>query len=105
MNHESLRHDLIKAIEAGLTAVSAQKFMIEIIQRERNRIYIALEEPSSIYYQKIDNRDMIVPQSELRVLRSMENAINDAISAGEDARKRLSELDKPQGLYKPELRF
>ena len=94
-NKRRLRHELIQAINDGLEAASAAKFLIPVIQRRKN-ILIETLCNSSLDYQKIDNSFYFALHLELKLLTEMQNDIESAILRGEESSEKLIDLQNPE---------
>ena len=94
-NKRQLRRELIQAVNNGLEASAAAKFLIPVLQRRKNSLIETLCN-SSLGYQKIDNRFYFALHLELRLLTEMQNDIETAILRGEESSEQLIALQNPE---------
>ena len=90
-----LRRELISAVNNGLEAASAAKFLIPVLQRRKDSLINSLCN-SSLDYQKIDNNYYYALHLELRLLTEMQNDIETAILRGEESSEQLIALQNPE---------
>jgi len=90
-----LRRELISAVNNGLEAASAAKFLIPVLQRRKDSLINSLCN-SSPDYQKIDNNYYYALHLELRLLTEMQNDIETAILRGEESSEQLIALQNPE---------
>ena len=90
-----LRRELISAVNNGLEAASAAKFLIPVLQRRKDSLINSLCN-SSLDYQKIDNNYYYALHLELRLLTEMQNDIETAILRGEESSEQLVSLQNPE---------
>ena len=83
-----LRRELISAVNNGLEAESAAKFLIPVLQRRKDSLINSLCN-SSLDYQKIDNHYYYALHLELRLLTEMQSDIETAITNVNEARSTL----------------
>lgn len=90
-----LRRELISAVNNGLEAESAAKFLIPVLQRRKDSLINSLCN-SSLDCQKIDNNYYYALHLELRLLTEMQNDIETAILRGEESSEQLIALQNPE---------
>ena len=90
-----LRRELISAVNNGLEAASAAKFLIPVLQRRKDSLINSLCN-SSLDYQKIDNNYYYALHLELRLLTEMQNDIETAVLRGEESSEQLLALQNPE---------
>ena len=90
-----LRRELISAVNNGLEAASAAKFLIPVLQRRKDSLINSLCN-SSLDYQKIDNNYYYALHLELRLLTEMQSDIETAILRGEESSEQLIALQNPE---------
>ena len=94
-NKRQLRRELIQAVNNGLEASAAAKFLIPVLQRRKNSLIETLCN-SSLDYQKIDNSFYFALHLELKLLTEMQNDIEATILRGEESSERLIDLQAPE---------
>ena len=94
-NKNQLRRELIAAVNDGLEATSAAKFLLPVLQRRKDNLINSLCN-SSPDYQKIDNNYYYALHLELRLLTEMQNDIETAVLRGEESSEQLFALQNPE---------
>lgn len=94
-NKNQLRRELIAAVNDGLEAISAAKFLLPVLQRRKDNLINSLCN-SSPDYQKIDNNYYYALHLELRLLTEMQNDIETAVLRGEESSEQLLALQNPE---------
>jgi hypothetical protein len=94
LEKQSLENRLLESINQGLDAEQLSKFILPILERQRDELILAIED-TDFNYQNLDNNYLYMLQFEMKALKKVRLAFERAISDGQEAKNRLNEINSP----------